>query len=533
MGEIRGTIDDAISRIVTFCTMHPYIWRARSEIIVDIDLEQTIPDKDERNRIAKDLEQAQKDMQYVSRRFKMEKLSEKQMQALRDAGVIYEKDEADELAEQYSYALKNENPKLTEADIRTKTNRFRSTLRIKLAQFNGLDNYRQAFIDALATGDNEKIFQVLMGDSVKIFDLSQNDLIAKHGYTKLLHAIGIVHMREDQSFVTDSQFIMDSSLKYAHGESSNKERTQSIIIKRYGLDNNGEQTSESVAEKLGISKTRVKQIEDKTISKMRRGKSKLYMEASLLKGEAREEFIRKYFEHHDIFTFSDSNGLTEDVKADLRRIYEEGTRDAIEDVDYIEQAVEDIKSNKVPCYVFDDDTYLSDIEILSNKSLVKLWAMNISTVGELMQETSLDSNKEIKHVRELLKGISFKTDAKSVSLSDEVFDVLNFPGNVDKVLAKHVQPIVEREGIPFSVADFIMMSDDEISEMSGGTKKLNQIRLIRDKLRGHFRDLDVDKIEESSHEKLVQIILMKQQTIADQEEEIDALMKQQDTQTRD
>lgn len=537
-----GTIDDVINRLVTFCTKYPYIWRAKSAISFDmdcLDLERIIPDEDERRKVIEDVKQAKKDMDYINQRIRSNKLSEEQIQLLKNAGVFIEKDEVDELAEQYSAALKVENPKLTDDIIKSKANGFKKALRIKIAIFGGLDNYRQAYVDALARVDREEIFNVLMFESVSIFDISQDDFIAKLGFVILLQELGIKHMRENQSFIMDSQFIVDNSLKQACKGLADEERAQSIIIMRYGLDGNGAHTGEEIGEAKGISTARARQIEMKILSRMRNGAlSRQYTEASILGVEAHEAFVRKYFEHHDIFKFSSSEGLTEEVRAELKRIYEEGTRDAIEDVFLEEQAIEDIKNNKVPNYVLNNNTYLSKLGVLSRDSFVRLCTNNISTVGKLLQCSTQELNQlpkrckeEILRFKELLEGINFKTDSESIDLSDEVFDVLNFPGDISEVLAQHVQPVTQKEGIPFSVADFMMMSDDEISEIGCGPKKMEQIKAIRNKLRGHFRDIDVDRIEDSSHEKLVQIALMKQQTIADQEQQIDEMIANQ--QSRD
>ncbi|MBR2705094.1 MAG: hypothetical protein IKE91_06480 [Clostridia bacterium] len=543
MGEIRGTMDDAINRLVTFCTKYPKIWRSRAT--VQFIIKDIIPDENERALVLEELEQAKKDIVYINRRNSLGKVSEEQMQVLKDAGVIWNHDEVDKIVAQYEIALRSGKEERSQEDIKRETNRLRTILREKEAQFGSIDVFREVVIDAIATNNSEELTEAVLYGGIDYlitkFDISQEDYITDKNYTKLMFALG--YKDQLRTVILDSKFVIDNVLNYACSKMEDGERAQSIMVMRYGLDGNKPQRVEDIAADKNISVARVRQIEDKNILRMRTSRAEKYISSSMLEGEAREAFIRKYFEHHDIFTFSSSEGLTEEVREALKKIYEEGTRDNRDDLALREEGVESINSGNPSSYVFDKDTILKELDILSLRALNTLARNEVSTVGKLLQLTKEDINRirligraysdEIIAVKRLLERFSLKPGKSDIELTDDIFEVLNFPSNTEEIIAEHVKPSYKDEGIPFSVADFIMMSDDEISEMSGGTKKLNQIRLIRDKLRGHFRDLDVDKIEESSHEKLVQIILMKQQTIADQEEEIDALMKQQDTQTRD
>ena len=56
---------------------------------------------------------------------------------------------------------------------------------------------------------------------------------------------------------------------FSYGFQKNRRREQAIIRQRFGLNKGGEKTLEQVGVQFGITKERVRQIQQKTLKKMR------------------------------------------------------------------------------------------------------------------------------------------------------------------------------------------------------------------------------------------------------------------------
>lgn len=400
----ESTIDEKVARLEAFCINNSELWLVSKSADADIEKFYLADiDEQERKNIIEQLNFARKDYEYIYHRKIDGKLPEEYAERLRQAGVgrsFGYKDEIEDLAKQYEKKLRSNN-NYSEDKIKDEAAYIKWYLYSKDMKFGGLDKYRQAFVEALINRDREQMEEIMprIYDEkdffITQFDVSSPDFINQTGLGDLvsltfgedisnfkyygLHEMGIFNGKD----------IKDKVL------STLTEREAEVLDLRYGLTDGKRTRLEDVGRKFNCTRERIRVIEEKALRKLRHPSRRERIKNTAIDSDREEQFIRKYFEHHDIFSFANSDGLDDNVKSELLEIYNNGIREReIKE----EEEAKNRYASEVKAYSY--STKIEDILgklDLSVRSFNCLKRAGINTVGDLLAL----SEEETRNIRNL------------------------------------------------------------------------------------------------------------------------------------
>lgn len=306
-----------VDRLEEFCKSNLELWISRYKFL------EKVTDKDKREKLQQQLEQAMKDYNYVVVRMSKGKLSNTNEEILKEAGVGrvfgYTK-EIENIANKYSYD-----------DLEF----FKKFLYYACAKYGSLDNFRKHYVQSLTdnsfskydVGDlldeSKKNSDILDKYFITEFDISNPNFQSEcpSGYYKLYRKIS-----ENQSRVFDREALDNATKGNEHLTDKEKE----ILSLRFDFENNGAFSLVKIGKKYNLSKSRIDQIESKAIRKVRAFlhiKAKrnnnlvnTWSQYSTLKKDVETALIKKYFEYHDIFSDHEPVELDENAKTALQDI---------------------------------------------------------------------------------------------------------------------------------------------------------------------------------------------------------------------
>lgn len=399
----ESTIDEKVARLEAFCINNSKWWYLskskepylEESVLADID-------EQERKNLIEQLKLARKDYEYIYSRKLQGKLPDDYSERLRQAGVgkiFGYKDEIEDLGRQYEKKLRSS--RYNEKAIENKVTSLKNYLYIKDMMFGGLDNFRKAYVETLINGDIYQLIEILQGGGesaedffIKQFDVSSPDFINQTSFISFV----LRHLHEDCDYryhffnevgVFNVQDIKEKVL------STLTEEEAKILDLKFGLTDGKRRSHKKISEILDVTPTRIEQLEIKAIRKfwdMKKHMKKLKNIRIDLDRE--EQFIRKFFEHHDIFSFADSEELDEKVRSELLEIYNEGIREREREIKKEEAAQKEFESEV--------DADRCSVEIIEDLGICRriykcLRRAGINTVGDLLA-LSEEEMKNIPHL---------------------------------------------------------------------------------------------------------------------------------------
>ena len=315
-------IDEKIRKLIDFCKSYPELWTLKSNKKERDIYFSKIEDEKERTKLQNEYKKAKATYSYITRHRKyIEEQYGELFQELINAGVggvFGYNNEVVSLAEKYfnvngKKKFQNENEKINAEE------KFMKFLAGMSVLYGGMDNFRNAYVESLITGE-EIIPEEYRDNFIRAFDLNQPDYIYRQDsmYTRLL----------EELYNKKITIVDYDGLECAMDEAMERRLSAkgTAIIKSHCGLNGSTETLEQISKKIGISRERVRQIEEISKNKLRDDTTRKMLFCyinEIVDVDAEEEFIRKYFEYNDIFV-GEKKELDQSVKEELQKIIEIG-----------------------------------------------------------------------------------------------------------------------------------------------------------------------------------------------------------------
>ena len=560
----ESTIDEKVARLEAFCINNSELWLVSKSADANIEKFYLADiDEQERKNIIEQLNLARKDYEYIYHRKIDGKLPDEYAERLRQAGVgksFGYKDEIEDLAKQYEKKLRSNN-NYSEDKIKDEVAHIKWYLYSKDMKFGGLDKYRQAFVEALINRDREQMEEIMpRGDDGKDFlitqfDVSSPDFINQTGLGDLVSLTfgedisNFKYYGLHEMVIFNGKDIKDKVL------STLTEREAEVLDLRYGLTDGKRTRLEDVGRKFGCTRERVRVIEEKALRKLRHSSRSQRIKNTGIDSDREEQFIRKYFEHHDIFSFADSDGLDDNVKSELLEIYNDGIRERkIE----IEEAAKKRFASEEEAYSYSDkiEDLLGKLD-LSVRSFNCLKRAGINTVGDLLalseEEIRNIRNIGAKSVNEVLEKIAtikqeikdekaedniqqtavdsgdkLKASNKSAELQNDTQNMKESQTDVGGESSMHEEPEEEKLEYPVVLKKeehLEIMEDSKIEEKKETTEDLSSLSLEELEKLISSNNVTIENNEKIIKQALINKIMKQQARIAEQEQEISELQR--------
>lgn len=400
----RETIEKRADRLEKFCKNHGIDW-INSRNISDDKLEEKMDihgvDEQERKDIINQLKLARRDYEYIYQRKVRGKLSDAYTERLRQAGVgraFGYKDEIENLGNQYEKKLRS-NREYSEDEIQDKVSHIKEYMQYTDMLFGGLDKLRHAFIEALINRDTNQMSKIMTRKErdffITQFDVSSPDFTNHSGLGDLVSKVIGEDKNDFEDYGLHEMRVFDSQEFKDRVLSTLTDTEQEILDLRYGLTDGNRTHTKDIGIRLNLNCTdnRISQYERKAMKKLNHPSRKKRIINMGIDSDREEQFIRKFFEHHDIFSFSDSDGLDDKVKSELLEIYNDGIKEK-----ETKKEEEEYKKSVSKTEAGNHSVGIEELD-LSDRSFICLKRAGINTVEDLLSK----SEEEIRKMRNLGK----------------------------------------------------------------------------------------------------------------------------------
>ena len=565
----ESTIDEKVARLEAFCINNSELWLHSKNADTDIEKFYLADiDEQERKNIIEQLNLARKDYEYIYHRKIDGKLPDEYAERLRKAGVgksFGYKDEIEDLGRQYEKNLRSNN-NYSEDKIKDEVAYIKKYLYSKDMKFGGLDKYRKAFVEALINRDREQMEKIMPGGYdeknflITQFDVSSPDFINQTGLGDLVSLTFGEDTRDFKYYGLHEMRVLNGKDIKDKVLSSLTEKEAEVLDLRYGLTG-GKCTREDVGIKFNCTKERIRVIEEKALKKLRHPSRSNKIKNTGIDSDREEQFIRKYFEHHDIFSFADSDGLDDNVKSELLEIYNDGIRESKIKIEKEEAAKKRIAS-KVEAY-----SYSRKIEDLLGKLDLSVRSFNclkragINTVGDLLAL----SEEEIRNIRnmgakcanEVLEKIAIirqemkdekaedniqqtevdnvdklKASNESAELQNDTENMKENQTDADSESSIHEEPKEDKleSTVELNEEEHLeIVEDSKVEEKKENTEYLSSLSLEELEKLISSNNTTIENNEKIIKQALINKIMKQQARIAEQEQEISDLQRKRNT----